>query len=313
MVYGVPAQSCPHDTPRACRDEPCCAARRVPGGTFMMGRSERGTDAFPWDNPDEEPEHAVTVGSFLLERYEVTVGRFRAFVAAYDGTPPRAGMGAHPRIPGSGWDSRWDAQLPATRAALTRSLTCGQGLAAWTDAPAGNEAKPVNCVTWYEATAFCVWDGGRLPTEAEWEYAAAGGAENRLYPWGAAPPSTGLAVFDCLGDGLPGCTAADLLPVGSKPAGDGRWGHGDLAGGMAEWIVDVYDGDWYQRPASSGADVCNLGPYDASANRVVRSWGGFTAGRHAGHASVELRAAARMSGHPLQRRTDIGLRCVRDP
>jgi formylglycine-generating enzyme len=314
MTYGVAGQSCRGEERRTCPGEACCVSLRVPGGAFMMGRSKEGTDAFDWDYPDEQPEHEVTVDPFYLDKYEVTVNRFRAFVEAYDGTAPKAGMGAHPGIPGTGWDSRWDGELPATRADWTKSLMCGEDLSSWTDAPSGNEAKPINCVTWYEAMAFCVWDGGRLPTEAEWEYAAAGGAENRLYPWGSTRPTTRLAVFDCLGDGLPGCTAADVLPVGSKPAGNGRWGHSNLAGSMAEWIFDWYDRDWYGSPSATGTNICkNRASRDHLDNRVVRGWGGFTEGGYSGHSALDLRAAARMSGDPLNRGDDRGLRCARSP
>jgi hypothetical protein len=67
----------------------------------------------------------------------------------------------------------------------------------WTDTVGPNENLPMNCVPWYKAFAFCVWDGGRLPTEAEWNYAATGGNEQRKYPWGSTAPDDALAVFNC--------------------------------------------------------------------------------------------------------------------
>jgi hypothetical protein len=87
----------------------CCESPVVPGGTFPMGRSVGGSDACPpgldiCGGTNEQPEHPVTVSSFALDTFEVTVGRWRTFVNAYTGKPPAAGAGAHPLIGGSGWD-----------------------------------------------------------------------------------------------------------------------------------------------------------------------------------------------------------------
>ena len=139
--------------------------------------------------PQEQPEHETTVAEFYLDRFEVTVARFREFVAAYDAwQKPILGDGAHPLIPESGWDESW--VLPATAGEFLTALDCSQDFPTWTDSPGPNEDLPINCVSWYEAFAFCIWDGGRLPTEAEWEYVAAGGNENRLHPWGSTPLRT---------------------------------------------------------------------------------------------------------------------------
>lgn len=186
---------------------------------------------------DEKPERSATVSAFSLDEFEVTVGRFRRFVEQWDYLPPPPGAGAHPKIPNSGWRTRWNSKLPDSRTELEASIGWLTG-STWNH---GDETKPINCVGWYLAFAFCAWDGGRLPTESEWEYAAAGGEQDREFPWGSLEPNLDLAVWGCTFGGNPGlCTKEDLAPVGSKPLGAGRWGHLDLGGSMTEWVLDAY-------------------------------------------------------------------------
>src|SRR5262249_29144765 len=103
---------------------------------------------------------------------------------------------------------------------------------------------PMNCVNWYTAFAFCAWDGGRLPTEAEWQYAATIDSTGtpRTYPWGSTAPDSSHAVY-CVSqaatDPNPCTTGAPIGQVGSKPSlGDGPWGHADLAGNLWGWVLD---------------------------------------------------------------------------
>jgi formylglycine-generating enzyme required for sulfatase activity len=164
----------------------------------------------------------------------------------------------------------------------------------------------MNCVSWYEAFTFCAWDGGWLPTEAEWNYAAAGGAEQRYYPWSS--PATNIAinkyyaVYDCMGDysDPEDCGFSDILSVGSRsPTGDGLWAQADLGGSMWEWNLDWYD--IYTNPCNNCANL------SSASGRVTRggSWSGLASG---------LRAADRNYGiAPTSRYLNLGFRCARTP
>jgi formylglycine-generating enzyme len=228
---------------------------------------------------NEIPEHTAIVDTFVLDKYEVTVGRFRQFVAAYDawhnaGGNPQIGAEAHPKIPGSGWTESWvpfPNELPADAAALRNDLSCSETTQNWTSEAGANEAFPINCVSWFEAFAFCLWDGGRLPTEAEWEYAAAGGDENRLYPWGSAEP-TGIDTVNAL-VGQDKTLIGPRVAVGRAQAGAGRWGHLDLEGGLEEWIFDTYKYNAYGSDKNGNPVPCdNCASTDPSPiDRVTRS------------------------------------------
>lgn len=266
-----------------CQGESCCAAPTIPGGTFPMGRSTdpSGGDYYVDRSlrlEEELPEHRATVDTFALDKYEVTVGRFRQFVSVYDAWHtagnPKVGAGAHPAIPGSGWAESWDSangvlpDLPTDATTLRKDLNCDESTQTWTDDRGPNEAYAMNGVNWFEAFAFCIWDGGRLPTEAEREYAAAGGDENRLYPWGTTEPS-GIAMANAhVGDDHD--SAGPRVEVGRAQAGSGRWGHLDLAGGMVEWVLDNYRAD-YADKLGKPIECSNCATLDrARTSRTVR-------------------------------------------
>ena len=274
-------------------NEICCTSLPVPGGTFYRG----------YDGVDfTDKSFPATVADFYLDKYEITVGRFRAFVNAGMGTqanPPAAGTGANPLITGSGWDSTWSSYLPADTASLKAAMKCDSAHQTWTDTAGSNESQPVNCLDWYTAFAFCAWDGGRLPTEAEWNYAASGGSEQRYYPWSSPPTSTTIddsyAVY-CGG-------TCSIQNVGSKsPNGDGKWGQADLAGNLGEWILDWY---WSSYPTPCDNCAALTSPL-GSANLGRINLGGGDDGP-----ASDLRSSERVVGHPGLRGSGLGVRCAR--
>jgi len=289
-----------------CAGESCCTKLAVPGGSMQLGRGETGNDACPpsgeiscsgWETPELE----ISVDPFVLDKYPVTVGRFRQFVDAWDNENwrPSPGEGAHPAIDGSGWDSSWSDLLPG---ALTDGLFC-QSWTQWSDEPENREDFPIGCVNWYHAQAFCIWDGGRLPTEAEFEFAAAGGDEDRLYPWGGATPDESRAVFYDVN--------FVTSPVGSAPEGAGRWGHLDLAGNLAEWSFDCFEEEFY---GSLQADVANPASVPASGASPCQSDGTWddihTLRSNGGEDHDDLRSSSRSYMGGSDAFASIGLRCA---
>jgi formylglycine-generating enzyme required for sulfatase activity len=267
----------------------CCSSPLVPGGTF-----DRSNDAAA----------PATIHDFRLDAYEVTVGRFRNFVAAYTQTMTPEGAGKNPNIPADpGWSkANYDNYLPRDAMALMGDVAaCFDS--AWTNSVGSNEALPINCVNWFEAAAFCAWDGGRLPTEAEWNYAAAGGTDQRLYPWGSNPPANdkALANYCFSNDAEQDCRGAQrLTAVGSIPAGNGRWGQADLAGNVDEWLEDWYVAAYAPCPT----DCISLTP--TSGVRVLRGGSYF-------EPASTLMTVFRTEDLPSNGDDTEGFRCARAP
>lgn len=259
------------------RNEDCCASVLVTGGSV---------------NRDNDATARATVGDFRLDRFEITVGRFNRFIAAGLGvrtTAPQPGSGKNGRdASDTGWDPNWNAHLASTSQVLATNLWCLNGTSL-----SGDDTLPMNCITWYEAYAFCIWDGGRLPTEAEWSYAAAGGGGDdgqRIYPWSMPPASTIIdstyAVYD----------SSAPADVGSRsPKGDGKWRQADLIGNVTEWLVD-YAGD-YPRPC-----------YDCS-NKVVSERRVLRGGEWS-YPPLEI-GVSRYQVVPTERQGGYGARCAR--
>ncbi len=249
----IPPPSCAADggggTQCGVSGENCCISPQVEAGTFYRTYTNNGS------GPTGEGAPA-TVSEFSLDRYEVTVSRFRRFVSAWNGGAgyvPPAGSGKHSYLngglglansasPGT-YETGWLASDDANIAANDDNLGACVPFATWTPTPGTQENLPINCVNWYEAYAFCIWDGGFLPSETEWEYAAAGGSQEREYPWGNTPPSSyEYAIARCdYPSQTPQCTGvANIAPVGTAVLGVGLDGQLDLAGSVAEWVLDSH-------------------------------------------------------------------------
>jgi formylglycine-generating enzyme len=295
----------------------CCASPLVVGGSFV-----RGYDGISETRLGGSGD--AIVSDFRLDRYEVTVGRFRKFLESYSPTMIEVGEGKNPNNPfDAGWHADWDIGTPKSTVSggllddretlVSEMKECAsvpaRGTVAsptWTDEPGLNEYKPINCVTWFEAYAFCIWDGGRLPTDAEWNYAASGGSEHRVFAW----PSNSLQfitpAYAIYGDLYP------AQPVGSRsPLGDARWGQADMTGNVSEWIVDWWRADY----APEVCDDCALLELKSGvSHRTIHggSWHSDAPATGAVSASqVYLRNAVRASAEEMSRDDGFGFRCAR--
>jgi formylglycine-generating enzyme required for sulfatase activity len=228
----------------------------VPGGTFWMGRA---------DGPaDEQPPHEVTVASFEMDATEVTVGQFAAFVKATgyvtvaERTPdPHKYPGADPALlkPGSAVFVPSDAPLNGPWATPHPPWWRYVPGASWRNPEGpqstvkGRKNYPAVQIAWEDAAAYAKWAGKRLPTEAEWEWAARGGLGRKPYCWGDAPNGAGgvwyanayQGKFPAADEGADGF--AGLAPVKSFPPNG--YGLYDMSGNAWEWCADWYDPGYY--------------------------------------------------------------------
>ena len=194
----------------------------VPAGTFTMGTGPAAIAKLKAAGPPdwvvpaldaEAPAHKVTLTrGYWIDRTEVTNTAFKAFVDA-------GGYTTRSYWSNDGW-----AWLGG-RNVKVLPLHC-QG-----DVP----AQPRVCITWYEAQAYAAWRAGRLPTEAEWEYAARG-PKSTVYPWGNAWDDAKANIIDSISP----------KPVGSYPAGASWVGALDMAGNAMEWVADWRDANYYK-------------------------------------------------------------------
>jgi formylglycine-generating enzyme required for sulfatase activity len=271
---GPEQRSCPSIS------ETGCGLVYLLGGTFALG----STEAFR----ASPVQSRITVGAFAMDAYEVTVARFQRFLDAGSPRPP-----ADVVYPSGLF--RWSGRV----AEPDTGPNCNHGIAA-------RQVHPVNCVDWSTAQAFCVWDGGRLPTEAEWEFAArhvlsAGLDAARMYPWGNAIPST-----DCdraHWNRCPGDDMASTRRVGRFAPSAGFY---DLTGNVWEWTADLY--------APFTDRVC-WGSVARENPRCALSATGYPSTRGASWNTTDryfLRAATRDDAYtPTTRNPAVGFRCAR--
>ena len=176
----------------------------IPAGEFQMGSND------PEADDDEQPVHTVYIDAFFMDKYEVTNLEYQQFVRA---------------------NPRWGKDR------IDSNFHDGDYLESWSgnDYPGGEANDPVVYVSWYAAVAYSKWVGKRLPTEAEWEYAARGGLSGKKYPWGDGIDSSKANY---------GRNVGDMTVVGNYPPN--KYGLYDMAGNVWEWCLDEYDEDFYR-------------------------------------------------------------------
>ena len=262
----------------------------VKKGMFSMGAE--GPEC--WSGDGEGPVHQVSLEDYFIDQTSVTNESFSTFVDA---------TGYQSEAERFGWSFVFHNQIP--RAHFKRlSFDRAFGVEWWAKVEGASWKKPggpgtnirkimnhpVVHISWHDAEAFCHWAGKRLPTEAEWEYAARGPI-GRSYPWGETRPNASLARF--------GGQERKALTIGSLPQGATPEGVHDLAGNVAEWVQDWWHPNYYAKSPSADPTGPTEGDY-----RVARggSWN---------QPPDELRASARLYHNPEKGAGHIGFRCAK--
>lgn len=234
----------------------------VEGGTFMMG-SEEG-------DYDEIPVHKVELSSFYIDKYEVTNEQFCEFLNAKGN-----------QFEGGAYWLEIDDEDCNIIQDKSGKFKCKPGL----------EKNPVIEISWYAASAYANWLGKRLPTEAEWEYAAKGGRKSKSYRFSGSNVAKEIAWYDANSDG-------QTFPVGTlKPNELGIY---DMSGNVWEWVADWYSDDYYDN-----SPVKNPKGPEKRDFRILRggSWVSI---------DDQLRVTVRDYAYPHSTYYLNGFRCVKD-
>jgi formylglycine-generating enzyme required for sulfatase activity len=253
----------------------------VPGDTFQMGTGIIGrTNAGQY----EFPEHPVKLDSFWIDKFHVTNKQFAEFLNL-NGNQGEGGV--------TWLEMESEFCLIEDRIGVLLPKI-------------GFENHPVIDVSWYGARAYCKWAGGRLPTEAEWEYAASG-PNNSIYPWGNEYDCAKGNFYDWTDEDEPeiypwlgerGCDGFDhTSPVDAYPEGASWIGVLDMAGNVWDWVSD-----WGPSFYPSGLEINPTGP-EAGREKMVRggSWNNHETG---------VRTTMRGMYRPINRSYYIGFRCA---
>lgn len=261
--------------------------QRIPGGEFTMG----GVDpAFP----DQRPLHPVRLPSFWFDATLVTNAQFARFVEAtdYQTTAERRGWSmvfdrdarAWQRVAGATWRRPFGPESSIV----------------------GREDRPVVQVSWFDASAYAVWAGKRLPTEAEYEFAARSGLIDCDYPWGRDLNPAGRPTANYWQGRFPEADAAEDGFTGPSPVRafpPTRYGLSDMAGNVWCWCSDWYDAQYY----AGSRRHAPRGPADG--RERVRRGGSWLSAVHYGDG---LRVYYRGHGMPDEATNDVGFRCARN-
>ena len=275
----------------------------LPGGAFLMGTD----DAEGFADDGEGPVREVTLRAFWIDPVAVTVERFAAFV---DGTGHRTDAEAF------GWSFVFAGLLPddipGTRGSAEAPWWRQVFGADWRhpEGPrsdiSGRGTHPVVHVSWRDAQAYCAWAGLRLPTEAEWEYAARGGLSRKRYAWGDELTPGGRHMCNIWQGTFPSHNTLEDGYLGTAPAASfeaNGFSLYNMAGNVWEWCADWFHRDFHATAARDNP----TGPPAGNA-RVIRG------GSYLCHASYcnRYRVAARSSNTPDSSTGNTGFRCAHD-